>query len=221
MTRRSDLLSRAALCFERAELHADAARCYQDAGRLVSAGQAYVSAGNLTRAADCFRAGNEQDAAASLYAELGQPAAAADCWESVGDLLSAGWVLATQTREIHRAMRLLGEATAKETGRRLRRDLGVGVCRAKGDRRSELLERAITACENELARVPREAERQQVEEWAVLASSLVHREDLAARVLAASYRCGTRGAAERWRRWGAANLGGTFGIPEADSVRPG
>ena len=220
MSRRTDLLVHAADCYERAELHADAGRCYQDAGRLVSAGQAYVSAGDLARAADCFRAGNEPAAAAKLYAELGQPAAAADCWESVGDLLSAGWVLATQTREIHRATRLLGEVAAKETGRRLRRDLAVGVCRAKGDRRSELLERALLACENELARVQRDAERQQVEEWAVVAASLVNRADLAARVLAASYRCGTRGAAERWRRWGAANLGGTFGVPEPEPVRP-
>jgi hypothetical protein len=221
MSRRTELLVRAADCYERAEMHADAARCFQDAGRLVSAGKAYNAAGDLARAADCFRAGNEPAAAAALYAELGQPAAAADCWESVGDRLSAGWVLATQTREIHRAMRLLGEVTVRDTGRRLRRDLGVGVCRAKADRRSELLERALLACESELARVPRDDERRQVEEWAVVAASLVNRTDLAARVLAASYRCGTRGAAERWRRWGAANLGGTFGVPEREPVRPG
>ncbi len=221
MSRRGDLLRRAADCYERAELHIDAGRCYQDAGHLVSAGRAYVNAGDLARAADCYRAGNEPTAAAHLYAELGRPVDAARCWESVGDRLSAGWVLATQTREIHRAARLLNEAVATDPGRRLRRDLGIGVCRTKGDRRSELLERALLACERELATVPRDADRRDVEEWAVIAASLLGRVDLAARVFAASHRCGTRGAALRWRRWSATELGGTFGVPEPDLALQG
>jgi hypothetical protein len=217
VTSRGELLLKAAQCYERAELHADAGRCYQQAGRLRSAGTAYANAGELRRAADCFRAGDEFRAAAQLYAEVGQPEAAADCWELSGDHLSAGWVLAIQTSEVNRPLRMLSVAAAGDAGRRLRKDLGIGVCRAKRARRSELLEPALLACESGLALVQRQDDRAEVEEWAVAAASLMGRPDLAARVLAASYRCGTRGVTGRWWRWGADQLGGTFGLPQAES----
>jgi tetratricopeptide (TPR) repeat protein len=216
-----DLLRHAADCYERAELLHDAARCYREAGMLVSAGRAYDKAGDLIGAADCYRAGNELAAAARLYREAGRPADAADCWESVGDLLNAGWVLATQTPEIRRALRMLTEAPATDTSRRLRRVLGIGVCQARSQRRRpEALERALASCQSELASMPRQADRQEVVEWAVVAASLVNRADLAALVLAASYRCGTADAAQRWRQWSASTLGGTFGVPAPAPIAP-
>lgn len=214
MKSRAELLFKAAQCYQRAELHADAGRCFQDAGRLRSAGDAYANAGELRRAADCFLAGDEFRAAAQLYAEVGDPEAAADCWERSGDHLSAGWVLAIQTKEVNRPLRMLSVAAAGDTGRRLRRNLGIGVCQAKRARRPEPLELALLACESDLALVQRQDDRAQVEEWAVAAATLFRRPDLAARVLAASYQSGTRGTADRWRRWGADRLGGTFGIPQ-------
>lgn len=217
MSSRGPLLVKAAQCYERAELHADAGRCYQQAGRLRSAGTAYANAGDLLRAADCYRAGDEFRVAARLYAEMGQPESAADCWELSGDHLSAGWVLAIQTKEVDRPLRMLTVAAAGDAGRRLRKNLGIGLCRAKRAGRPEPLEPALLACESDLSLVLRQDDRTEVEEWAVAAASLVHRPDLAARVLAASYRCGTTGVTERWWRWGADQLGGTFGLPQAES----
>lgn len=151
-----------------------------------------------------------------LYAEVGDPEAAADCWELSGDHLSAGWVLAIQTSEFNRPLRMLSMAVVGDAGSRLRKNLGIGVCQAKRARRSEPLEPALLACESGLALVQRQDDRVQIEEWAVAAASFVRRPDLAARVLAASYRCGTKDVIERWQRWGADHLGGTFGIPQAE-----
>ncbi|GAA5050092.1 tetratricopeptide (TPR) repeat protein [Thermocatellispora tengchongensis] len=216
MSRRTDLLTRAAACYEKASLYSDAARCYRDAGHMQRAAAAYARAGDLATAAECYRAGDDFAGAADLYLALGRPEDAAECWREAGDRLRAGWVLATGTRLFLQAERLLTAAPAEETGARLRRELALGVCRARGGGRADALERAILACERDLAEVRGHRQRELVETWAVQAAGLLGRHDLAARVFAASYACRTRDAARRWRSWAMVNLGDTFGVPEAD-----
>jgi tetratricopeptide (TPR) repeat protein len=208
---RADLLDQAARCYQRAELHADAGRCYRDAGRMVLAGRAYQDAGDLANAAECLRAGAEFTAAAELYERLDRPEDAALCWERARDPLRAGWVLATRTRRVGRAARLLRGVGDSDPATRLRKELALGVCGARGEGRVEPLERALLRCERDLAEI--RAGRALVEEWAVRAADLLGRHDLSARIFAASHRAGTRDAARRWREWAVDTLGDAFGVP--------
>lgn len=216
MTRRADLLARAARCYQDAQLYAEAGRCYREAGHQLLAGRAFQEAGDFERAAECFRAGAEFAAAAGLYERLGRPGDAAACWEEAREPLRAGWVLATRTRRFNQAAGLFDRATGADPATRLGRRLGLAVCRARGARLTGPLERAVEACERELPAITAGRDRRHVEEWAVEAADLLGRHDLAAWVFASSYRAGTPGAAGRWRRWAVATLGDTFGLPAGE-----
>jgi tetratricopeptide (TPR) repeat protein len=217
MSRREELLQRAARCFERAGLFREAGECFRDAGLLVSAGDAFYQADDLLQAAESYRSANEMALAAQLFERIERPVEAAVCWERAGDLVRSGWVLLTRTPRIATAQSLLRKApvAAGAVGHRLRRDLGLALCRAKSHHDSEALEQVLATCEQHLPRLP-DAERALVEEWAVTAATQVGRPDLAGLLLAASYRARTPGAAERWRQWAGQALDGTFGVPVAD-----
>lgn len=212
MSRRKELLERAARCFEQAELFSEAGECFRNAGLLKSAGAAFYRADDLPRAAESYRAANEMGLAADLYEQLGRPVEAAVCWESVGDTMRSGWVLATRTGRVRTAAGLLRRSTTTTPGGELRKELGLALCEARTRHESDPLEKVLARCETELPRLA-VTERRLVERWATTAATIVGRPDLAGLIFAASYRARTPGAGERWLQWAGDALGGTFGIP--------
>ncbi|MEU7905054.1 hypothetical protein [Actinoplanes sp. NPDC049118] len=214
MSNRAELLERAAESYEKASLPLDAGRCYLAAGLVLRAAQCFENGGERETAAAAYRKGGAAEAAASIFIELGRPDDAVACHEGVGDLLSAGWVLALHTGRTAQARALLSDATFATTAGELRRALGLSLCaaRLRGDP-AELV-RVVERCAAELPSISPLEARADVRDWAVQVADQVGRHDLSARIHAAAYHARVPNAVARWRGWAAAMLGDTFGVPD-------
>jgi tetratricopeptide (TPR) repeat protein len=215
------LYEQAASCFERAGYTARAAGCLEAAGLLTAAAERYKEAGDLTAAARCYRAGRKPAEAARCYLALDDPEQAADTWEQTGDLAEAAFVLARWSRRFQHARWLATEAMSYPPGpsapgsaqlRRLRLRAIVALCDARATGDSSSLAEVLLAIEQALPGWPPN-DRVHCESFCLEVTDAVGRYDLAARILAASYRAGTPGAGARWRAWADDALGGTTGVP--------
>lgn len=214
MNRRAELLERAAESYDQAGLPLDAGRCYLAAGLVLKAAQSFENGGDRETAAAAYRQGGAADAAASIFIELGRLDEAVACHEGVGDLLSAGWVLALHTGRTAQARTLLADAAAGTTAHELRKALGLALCTARLHGDPAELVRVVERCEAELGSLSPVEARSDVRDWAVQAADHVGRYDLSARIHAGAYRARVPKAVVRWRSWAAAMLGDTFGVPD-------
>jgi len=226
VTRRTELLRRAADRYEQAGDTASAVRCLLRAGAPREAALARCRAGDLPGAAAQFAAAGLYRPAAGCYRRAGLVEAAARCLEAAGDPLGGGFLLLTAEPSagsgggsaggirLRLARRLLGAATAPAPGWRLRRDVALGLLAeladghgAAGPLRApvETLAAALPALSN--------YERKQCVQWAVRATIAAGRHDLGAHVFAAAYAGHLPGAARQWRAWGERYLGDATGIP--------
>ncbi|MEV1073921.1 hypothetical protein [Micromonospora parva] len=214
MSRRAELLERAAESYEKAGLPLDAGRCYLAAGLMLQAARSFENGGDRENAAATYRKGGAAGAAASIFIDLGRPEEAVACYEAAGDLLSAGWVLAVHTKRTAQARALLTEVTPTNPAGQLRRELGLALCsvRLRGD--PEALVGVVERCGDALPTISPLETRADVRDWAVQAADLVSRHDLAASVHAAAYHARVPNAVARWRGWAAGALGDTFGVPD-------
>lgn len=214
MNRRAELFERAAESYERAGLPADAGRCYAAAGLVLKAAQSFESAGDHEAAARAYRRCGAAEAAASLYLELGRPQDAVACHEEVGDLLSAGWVLALHTRRTAQARMLLTDAAPAAAAERLRRELGLALCTVRLGGDTGPLVAVLDRCAAGLASTEPPETRADLRDWAVQAADRAGRHDLAARMFAAAYQARAPKTVTHWRAWAAVTLGDTFGVPD-------
>ncbi|WP_433830888.1 hypothetical protein ACQP2E_12050 [Actinoplanes sp. CA-015351] len=214
MNRRAELLERAAESYAKAGLPLDAGRCYAEAGLVLKAAQSFENAGDREAAADAYRRCGAADAAASILIELGRPDDAVTCHEQVGDLLSAGWVLALHTGRTAQAQVLLTDAAPATDAGRLRRELGLALCavRLRGD--AGALAAVVQRCAVALPAITPDQMRADLRDWTVQAADQAGRHDLAAQIFAAAYHARTPNTVARWRGWAAVALGDTFGVPD-------
>jgi hypothetical protein len=219
------LFEQAASCFERAGYTARAAGCLEAAGLLVVAAERYQEAGDLTAAARCYRVGRKPAEAARCYLDLDDPEEAAATWEEAGDLGQAAFVLARWSRRFQHARWLATEAMSHPPRpsapgsaelHRLRLRTIVALCDARATGDSSSLAEVLLAIEQALPGWPPN-DRALCESYCLEVVDAVGRYDLAARILAASYRAGTPGAGARWRTWADNALGGTTGVPASTS----
>ncbi|MFG1722653.1 hypothetical protein ACGFII_28905 [Micromonospora chalcea] len=214
MSRRAELLERAAESYEKAGLPLDAGRCYFSAGLMLKAAQSFENGGDRETAALAYRRGGAAGAAASIYIEMGRPEDAVACYEAAGDMLSAGWMLAVHTKRTAQARALLTEVVPASPAGELRRELGLALCAVRLHGDPGALVRVVERCGRALPTISPLETRADVRDWAVQAADLVRRHDLAAGVHAAAYHARVPNAVARWRAWAAAALGDTFGIPD-------
>lgn len=229
MTNPAVLYEQAASCFERAGYTARAAACLEAAGLPAAAAERYEEAGDLAGAARCYRAGRRPAEAERCYLALGDPERAAATWEETGDLVQAAFVLARWSRRFEHARWLATEAMPHPPERsrpgsaelhRLRLRAIVALCDARATGDSSSLAEALLAIEQALPGWPPN-DRRLCESFCRAAAVAAGRHDLAARVLAASFRAGTPGAGTRWRAWADNVLGGTTGIPASTGAAAG
>lgn len=213
MIRDPALLQRAALCYAQAGDHARAARCHEEAGHRLRAAELWEQAGDLARAADCWLGAGRARKAAECLLRADRPEAAADCFEQAGDPLRAGWTLVTRTRSYATAEQLFAAARPADAGERLRRRLGRELAAALAYGGTAALVTTLAGVPDRIGTLTPARERAVAEEWAVTAADAIRRPDLGALVLAASYRAGVPGCADRWRDWAAHALGDTTGVP--------
>jgi hypothetical protein len=215
------LYEHAASCFERAGYTARAADCLEAAGLLIVAAERYQEAGDLAAAARCYRAGRKPTEAVRCYLDLDDPEEAAATWEEMGDLAQAAFVLARWSRRFQHARWLATEAMSHPPApsapgsaelHRLRLRATIALCDARATGDSSSLAEVLLAIEQAMSGwAPND--RVHCESFCLEVADAVGRYDLAARILAATYRAGTPGAGARWRAWGDTALGGTTGIP--------
>ncbi|MEU9478258.1 hypothetical protein [Streptomyces sp. NPDC048191] len=230
MSRRTDLLLRAARAYAEAGAHADAARCYDGLGRRWNAADSYHRAGDLEHAAETYRKAGHPDRAADCYRLLGRPDRAARCWQDAGRPLEAGWELLLAGRP-GEAGPLLATAARNPAGgpapllrlrlagalhRRLAEPGGPGRVRDA----SPLLA-LLTECEELIPALSARAERMRLLDWGVAAADRIERFDRAAALFEAAYRprpdqaAGRAEVLARWQEWAAMRLGDTAWLPAA------
>lgn len=221
MTGPTALYESAASCYERAGYPARAAVCLDAAGLPGPAARLFEQAGDLLAAARGHRRAGQAGDAERCYLALGQPEEAAVCAEEADDLLRAAFILAAAASRGAHARWLATEALARQrpvetaaqrTARQLQARAVIALCDARAQGGTEPLAAALLAIEDALPGLPN-GERLPCETFAVTLADAAGRHDLAARVLAASHRAGTPGAAGRWHAWAARVLRGTTGLP--------
>lgn len=219
MNTRTALLRRAADNFRLAGDLLAAAGCRSDAGDHEAAADLLREAGDLAGAAVQFRLAGNFQAAAACFAECGRAGDAADAWAAIGNRLFAGWALlrgtgsARHLRQVGPRVRAhLAAAADRRPAHRLLRSVGLALCAPDPARASALLSNLVAGAAADLANWPA-VDRRLAEEWLVHATALLGRHDLGAMVFAASYRAGTAGALDRWRRWADRYLGDRTGLP--------
>ncbi|MFF3329839.1 hypothetical protein ACFYWX_09795 [Streptomyces sp. NPDC002888] len=228
MSKRVQLLLRAARAYAEAGAHADAARCYDTLGWRWSAADAYHRAGDLEHAAETYRRAGHPDRAARCFRLLGRPDRAARCWQEAGSPLEAGWELLVAGRT-EAAAPLLAAATrtppkapapllrlrlAQELYRRIEDRAGPG--RAAGP---EPFSALLAEVEQAILTVSSRTERLRLLEWGVEAADRIDRFDVSAALFGAAHRPRRDQSAaraevlERWQDWAARRLGGTAWLP--------
>lgn len=228
MSKRVQLLLRAARAYSEAGAHAEAARCYDALGWRWTAADAYHRAGDLEHAGETYRRAGHPDRAARCFRLLGLPDRAARCWQEVGSPLEAGWELLVAGRTEAAAPLLADAARTPPTapGPSLRLRLAGALYRRIADRGGpgramgpEPLTALLAEVEQGILTMSSRTERLRLLEWGVEAADRIERFDLSAALFGAAHRprrdqSGARTEVlAQWQDWAARRLGGTAWLP--------
>lgn len=208
------LLESAARCYRLARLDQDACRVFLRLSEFDQAARLYAGLGQWLLAADCFARAGQWEQAADAYEQGGNQVAAAEAWLRAGKRIRAAWLFVAEAGQPHRARALLEDHRFRDPGRILGTAVVLACCDAHthdpggaGRHLRRVLVRFDTLGFGDATWiVPR----------ACTVAEQIGRIDLVVLFLAAAWRAGHPGAADRWRDEVARLLGDTAGVPDED-----
>jgi hypothetical protein len=220
MTKRQELLRRAAHCYLAAGWALDAGRCLEETSDFSSAGRVYEQQARWEDAARCFVRAGAWASAAECYLRSGQPLPAADCLVEAGDRLYAAWVLAHLAQRHGRAEALVDGLAPASEGEAVALDLVRARCEAARESQRASAGARLRSAVERLAALDPGPVRRRIEDWSLAVAECLGRFDLTSLIYASAVAARRPQAEEEWEKWAIARLGSVSGIPRAGDRGP-